>query len=84
MGWSCSREAGKTMDRWADACFKQTGSSNTYLHKGEKRFWEQSRTEHADGAITGKVFEFVGETSAVFVGSFRIEGNGDVTRGPKL
>ncbi len=56
MGWSCTRAAGDTMDRWIAKCRAQSGGSqNTYTSDGETYFWEVSRTEHNDGAITGTI-----------------------------
>jgi hypothetical protein len=49
---------------------------------------ETSRREHADGAITGTVMRFLGDpmkpSPACRVGSFRIEPNGEVKRGPAI
>ena len=84
MGWSCSAAAADTMDRWSKACVKQTGSQNVYLENGERFFWEYERKEHESGAITGELWRFVSEDKAVPAGRFRIEGNGKVTKGPKL
>lgn len=82
MGWSCRKDAGDTMDRWTEFCVKQTGSQNTYESRGSKYFWEASRTEHADGAITGTVFKMVDENRCKRAGSFRINGDGTVARYP--
>ena len=81
MGWSCTSAASKTMHRWMDECLKQTDTQNAFIENGERRFWENDRVEHADGAITGEVYSF---DDARKVGTFRIEPNGDVTRGPQL
>ncbi len=84
MGWSCSNSAYETMKQWSDNCFNQTGCSNTYKIGRETYFFEASRMEHIDGAITGSIHRFVGEGLARKVGSFRINGSGRVTRGPKF
>ena len=81
MGWSCSNESYKTMERWQNTCIAQTGSSNTFVLKGQKFFFEPSRTEHNDGAITGSIYRFEGENHARKCASFRIEGDGKVSRG---
>ena len=83
MGWSCAKAAAETMDSWVDACVKQTGSQNVFAANGKRYFWEVSNREYRDGAITGTVFAFVGESEARQVGSFRIDGDGKVVRAPK-
>lgn len=75
MGWSCRKDAMDTMNAWAEACYKQSGISNLWRENGREYFFEHSRTEHADGAITGTIWPR---------GSFRIEGNGEVSRAPKF
>ena len=82
MGWSCRREAGNVLNAWMNACLKQTNSQNTFEDKGKKYFFETSRTEHSDGAITGCIWKFVSEDRVKPAGTFRIEGNGTVTRAP--
>ena len=92
MGWSCRKEAGEVTDAWTKACIAQTGSQNTFKagdgrsESGEQHtfFWETSRVEHGDGAITGAIWRFVGEDSCRRCGTFRIEGNGIITRAPKF
>ena len=85
MGWSARADAIRTLEKWDDICWKQTGSSNAYITPaGEERFYETTtRLEHDDGAITGTVYAVNKTTGyAHRVGSFRIEGNGKVTRKP--
>ena len=54
MGWSCRKEAGDTMDRIEDACFKSAGRTNSWKNsRGDKFFLQLSQIERADGAITG-------------------------------
>lgn len=78
-GWSCSRAAGEVMDRWTRLCREQTGSQNTYeASTGATLFFEVSRTEHADGSITGTVYDMDGSRK----GSFRIDGDGTVAKYP--
>lgn len=83
MGWSYSADAGTTMDSWTAFCRETTGSSNTFTDGGAKFFWETSRTEHGDGAITGTVFRMLDETHCRKAGSFRINGDGTIARAPK-
>jgi hypothetical protein len=62
--------------------------SNTYTVKGVSYFFEVSRTEHLDGAITGSIMRMIpaapGDTRtfAQRSGNFRIEPEGKVSRGP--
>ena len=86
MGWSCRADAARTADKWSDACVAQTGSSNVFQTKRGKYFWENSRKEHGDGAITGSVFKMLPGDNGLCrpSGSFRIEGDGTVTRAPKF
>lgn len=83
MGWSCRADAAKTMDRITLACVGRTNSQNTWRDdKGNQWFWEISRREHDDGAITGGIFRMLPNNFASACGSFRIEGSGEVSRGP--
>jgi hypothetical protein len=93
MGWSCSKKAGDVIDVWTEACVKQTGSQNIFKmgdnrsSKGEIHtyFWETSAlTEHSDGAITGSIWRFVDDNKCRRNGTFRIEGNGIISRAPKF
>lgn len=97
MGWSCRADAGKTMDAWIAACVESTGSSNVYITSdGTEFFWEASRIEHADGAITGSIFKTIRKPTAedlaknpylagwsVKAGTFRINPDGSIARAPK-
>lgn len=82
MGWSCNMAAGYALDRVKDACVSSTGSSNVWEERGQRYFFETSRTEHRDGAITGSVWRSVSETTCRRAGAFRIEGDGRISRGP--
>jgi len=83
MGWSCAAAASKVIELWSEACIAQTQSQNTFRdHKGTEYFWERSNKEHADGAITGTMFKMVGDTHCQKAGTFRIEGDGKITRAP--
>ena len=87
MGWSCGREAGKTLERWMDACMENAGSSNVFHTAKGSFMYETSRTEHSDGAITGSVSRITGAApgGAIYArrsGSFRIEGDGKVSKAP--
>ena len=84
MGWSCRADAARTYREWDEFCRTQTGSSNTFISNGERYFYEGSRREHSDGAITGTIWKFVGENQARKAGTFRIEGDGTVTRAPAI
>ena len=87
MGWSCTQKAGTTTDAWAAACVKSTGSSNVWevsvSNRAVRYFYEISDTEHADGAITGKIWKFVGKDRCKPVSAFRVEPDGRVSRAPK-
>lgn len=91
MGWSCGAAAGSVLEAWSNACAASSGgSSNVWEVNGTWYMYEVSRKEHNDGAITGLVSRFIGNPigkpscMASKAGSFRIEGNGEVTRGPKI
>ena len=81
MGWSCSAVAGDTMRALSDKCVKSSGSSNVWSINGERFFFEPSRVEHRDGAITGSVWRMLPDDRARRVGSFRIEADGRLSRG---
>lgn len=86
MGWSCAAKAGDVLRRWTEACVEQTGSQNVFEDRGRRYFFEVSRTEHGDGAITGSVHrETHRDGDRVFcqrAGTFRINGDGSVARAP--
>lgn len=82
MGWSCRVDAANTERAWDEACRASTGSSNMWVDGDKKFFYEASRTEHRDGAITGVIWKFVDETHVVKVGTFRINGDGTIARAP--
>ena len=82
MGWSCAAKADDAMQRVNDECVRQSGSSNVYRDT-RFHFYEVSRVEHEDGAITGSVYTgpLDGETVRRS-GSFRFEPDGRLSRGP--
>lgn len=86
MGWSCTKAAADTMQAWDDACHKSTGSQNTWNDNGKQYFFETSRTEHSDGAITGTVYRVIeresGQSQCRKSSSFRINGDGTIARAP--
>ena len=89
MGWSCRADAGRTMDALVKACREQTKMSSNYIEDGREYFWEPSNREHADGAITGSILLMLekrpdGSGTCRKVGSFRIEPDGSVKRGPAI
>ncbi len=84
MGWSCNAAAAIALDQVTQMCIKSTGSSNTWEHGRNKYFYEPSRVEHDDGAITGSVFKFLDDGRCRKVGSFRINGDGVVERFPTM
>lgn len=93
MGWSCRAEAGRTLDAFSALCVAQTGQSNVWKAGDCFYMLETSRTEHRDGAITGRVWRFVKgcdprETEisnlALPKGSVRINPDGTIARGPAL
>jgi hypothetical protein len=83
-------EAGKVMEAWAKLCVEESGMSNVFKAGGAWYMAEISRREHADGAITGSISRFEGDPRGAAscmarrAGTFRIEGNGEVKRGPAL
>jgi hypothetical protein len=84
MGWSCRKEAGDVVQAWTEACVAQTDSQNTFVPNGDvKYFWETSHREYGDGAITGTIWKFLPNGFCRRSGTFRIEGDGTITRAPK-
>ena len=77
MGWACKTDAMDTLRQFKPNLDK---SNNTWQHKGERYFYEVSRTEHSDGAITGTIYRYVSTDRVRKAGSFRIEGDGRLTR----
>jgi hypothetical protein len=44
------------IEAWSRYCRASLNNSNTFADRGMVRFFEMSRTEHADGAITGAIW----------------------------
>ena len=82
MGWSCSNLAFKTLEKIQAACLEQSDSSNTWTDNGAKYFFEVSKKEHWDGAITGTVHMMIANNSCVKAGSFRINADGTIKNFP--
>jgi len=85
MGWSYAKAAGDVMDKWISACLANSGSQNTWSTSKGKYFFETSRVEHGDGAITGTVWKF--RPDGIHVrrsGTIRINGDGTIERAPKF
>ena len=82
MGWSYAARAGWVMDAWTKACLDSTGIQNVFEANGQRYMWEHSRKEHGDGAITGRIWRFLPDERITPNGSFRIEGDGSITRAP--
>ena len=87
MGRSCNAAASLTLDAIV-AGQKQLGceTSNGIMVGGKHAgFWETSRVEHNDGAITGSVWMLTPDGNHCRKsGGFRIEPNGKVTRFPHI
>lgn len=83
MGWSCGHIAGKTLDLVTAACLESTNVQNTYTTRGKKYLIDVSRVEHHDGAITGSIYNMLPNNMCKKSGSFRIEPDGSISRGPK-
>ena len=59
------------------------GVQCAYESNGFRYIIEQSRTEHRDGAITGTIWRScIHENAYRRGGSFRVEGDGSITRAP--
>lgn len=86
MGWSCSAAASFTLgeiQKAQEAAGCKT-SNGIMMNDKHVAFWETG-TEQEDGAITGSVYALThnGE-SCNYIGGFRIESNGYVTRFPRI
>lgn len=85
MGWSCTAKASCTLDAITDH-FRALGEP-TSNGMGDGWFWDTSRRDHADGAITGDVWKpctHDGKPYSRRAGSLRIEGDGRIARFPHL
>lgn len=76
MGYSCTTAALRTLQAVKELNGCDLESSNEFhSHTGRRLFFERGE-EKNDGAIVGSVFDLRGKRA----GSFRIEGNGYITR----
>jgi hypothetical protein len=80
MGYSCSKAADDTLKN-IQASFRVRNSGNAFSDGKHELFWEIGR-ENTDGAITGKVWLSMSDTTARPAGSFRIDPDGTVVRFP--
>jgi len=77
MSWSCSSQAHSTLNIIQSICAKQTGTSNSWIDGGRSYFFEVTKKEHSDGAITGTIYRMQG-SSATKAGRLNIAGNGRI------
>jgi hypothetical protein len=82
MGWSCSVAASNTERTWQTKCIASTNSQNTWREGPKAYFYEASRVEHYDGAITGSIYQMDSAGMARKTSSFRINGDGSVAKAP--
>lgn len=82
MGYSKSREAGRTLDLLDTLCRQQNKSSNTWEYKGKKYFYDITRKDQPDGGVRGTVHECIGDEFAKQVGYFNIDGDGIIVKFP--
>ena len=83
MGYCYTHKAGRVLERFAaEHC--TDGSSNVYSHRGGRYFFEVTRRDQPDGGIRGTIHRFVGNSRARKVGTFAIDGQGKVLRGPSI
>lgn len=91
MGWSCTRKAAETLEAIETACAAtrppEMTTSNMFFTNGKQYFYEVSRRDQTDGGIAGIINLTWTENWQDWcrqVGSFRIDGQGTVVRGPAL
>lgn len=82
MGWSCTAAASLTLDALGALVSRDSKHGSNGI--GDWGFFETSRVEHADGAITGSVFRMVDAAHCRRAGGFRIEPDGKVARFPHV
>jgi len=81
MGWSCTMDAGNTMDKMHRACLLSTGTANAWKDpQGNQYFWEIGR-ENIDGHISAAVYKIEGKFCRK-VGSIYISPDGSIKRMP--
>lgn len=86
MGWSCTQDAGNTLNKMSDKCYANSGSTNVWkVTNGNKYMYELPNKEHADGHISAPVYKFIGGTGLIKrSGSIYINPNGSVRSAPKF
>ena len=83
MGWSCTAKADEVLQAWSLGCYASTNTNNVWTARGKRYFYEVGR-ENRDGSITGIILENISGNACRKVGTFRIEPDGKVFRGPKM
>lgn len=83
MGYSCTLKADKTLQTLMSIIGKGEKSSNTWIHNGNKYFYEIGK-ENSDGAITGTIYRVIkgDDSKCLKTGSFRIDADGKIVRFP--
>lgn len=82
MGYSSTKDASDMLGLIRKV-FGDGNTSNGLLIRGRSYFYEVGR-EHADGHITGTLYENIDATHAEAAGSFSISAKGTVTRFPHI
>jgi hypothetical protein len=82
MGYSCTQDADNMLGLIRHT-FSNGKYSNGLVIGGRSYFYEIGR-EHADGHVTGTLFENIDETHARSAGHFSILSDGQITRFPRL
>lgn len=86
MGWSCSSVAADTLAVIERAC-KATHnepSQCAFVINNKRYFYETSRRDQQDGGIAGTIYLCLPNDMCRRAGTFRIDGTGNVVRGPVL
>ena len=82
MGYSCTKDASDMLGLIRHT-FTDGETANGLVIAGKRYFYEIGK-EHADGRITGTLYEHVGEDSARNVGRFCIHPTGVIVRFPRI
>ena len=76
MGWSCTQEAGRTMER----IYNLHGDDALYHYRGKEYFFDASSREYEDGHISMSAFVCVSGGKCRKVATFKIFPGGEIKK----
>ena len=85
MGFSYAKKAGDTLSIIEEIGLKQTGLGNGFKDAdGQEFFFEVTRRDRNDNGLAGSIHRMLPNNMARKAGTFLIDRDGRIVRGPKI